>query len=102
MKSYTQITDVSLLSGTSLQAYTVGEYPSSSIIKVFGEGIGPGDKTTHEWIFVCDQDGEAFSVYDYKAGYLSDLPYRWHIGGNQRSDCKSFLQWFEKSLVENQ
>jgi hypothetical protein len=74
--------NISALNGTSLQGYVLTTY--DTLVELFGEGIGPGDKTTAEWVLEFD-DGTVATIYDWKEYETPMGLYRWHVGGKQRT-----------------
>lgn len=67
---------------TSLQGYVLTTY--DKLVAVFGKPMGPGDKTTAEWILKFD-DGTVATIYDWKEYDTPQGEYSWHVGGNKRT-----------------
>lgn len=90
---YAPVTDLTLMSGTSLQAYVRTSY--KRLVQLFGEPNGEGNnyKVSCRWV-VCDGAGRVFTIYDYKVtdlyegglptpAQLKELPnVEWHIGSS--------------------
>ena len=69
--------------GTSLQGYLDTTY--SNLIKIFGEphyGRSGDGKVQCEWHFEFE-DGEVFTIYDYKERKAPENVTEWHIGGTK-------------------
>lgn len=67
---------------TSLQGYVTTHY--ADLVKLFGEPLRGGDKTTAEWILKFE-DGTVATIYDWKE-YTTPMGwYDWHVGGNKRT-----------------
>lgn len=69
------------VNGTSLQGYVSTTY--DHLVSLFGQGIGPGDKTTAEWVLEFN-DGSVATIYDWKEYSTPMGRYDWHVGGNSR------------------
>tara|TARA_R110002096_G_scaffold94819_1_gene213122 strand:+ start:235 stop:552 length:318 start_codon:yes stop_codon:yes gene_type:complete len=87
---------VGACNGTSLSGYIGERFTPAQVIDAFGPGIGSGDKTNFEWVFVRD-DGVPFTVYDYKAFIGLETQYDFHIGSTQ-GDVKEFASWFANKV----
>jgi hypothetical protein len=77
--------------GTHLQGYV--ELTYANIVAAFGEGETDGDKTTQEWSFESD-NGEVFTLYDWKTYSTPQHKYRWHVGGHTNPD--KFISWIRQ------
>lgn len=66
---------------TSLQGYVTAHY--ADLVKLFGEPLRGGDKTTAEWILKFE-DGTVATIYDWKEYTTPMGRYDWHVGGNKR------------------
>lgn len=95
--------------GTHRQA--VVDVAPASLVGIFGEpGEGDGYKVSGEYKFV-DNEGNVFTVYDYKATTLYDAeawfrpsllwastePFEFHIGA-ESGDVKAFVAWLESKV----
>lgn len=67
---------------TSLQGYVTTTY--AQLVALFGNPMGPGDKTTAEWVLKFN-DGTVATVYDWKEYETPMDLYRWHVGGSKRT-----------------
>jgi hypothetical protein len=89
--------------GTSLIGHVNTSY--AKLVKAFGEPIeSDGYKVSGEWVFE-DDDGNVFTLYDWKSTNLYDPGYpsisefrarpeaRFHIGGNNKSAVLDFERW---------
>ena len=66
--------------GTSLQGYVTAtiEELNAAFPGCF---IGSGDKTTHEWVVLIDD--EVVTVYDYKWEAVPGVAEEFHVGGGR-------------------
>lgn len=76
--TYTVQDNFNAINGTSLQGYITTDY--ATLVAIFGESLGAGDKTTQEWILV-GEDGTVATVYDWKYGTTPLHKCEWNIGG---------------------
>lgn len=69
------------VSGTSLVGYVDGRIPYETMVEIFGEDNGAGDKTLAEWD-IKFRNGVVAHIYDWKNFGMSkeDID-TWHIGG---------------------
>ena len=93
---------VGLGDGTSLMGYITVKY--SDLVLAFGEPIeSDGHKVSGEWIFIEEESGEVFTIYDWKCTSLYDsslmsveqfraLKYKvtFNVGGNNKSNVERF------------
>lgn len=103
-RTFTQIHEhTSAANGTSFQS-TTGRYTPQQIIDVFGKGIlfddliGGDGKVRWEWMFQ-DQDGNVFTVYDYKNDTSLNQEYDWHIGCKSGVPTSYFCLWFTNKMA---
>ena len=75
--------------GTSLQGYVNTTY--ATLVALFGNPMGPGDKTTAEWILEFN-DGTVATVYDWKELDTPMDMYRWHVGGKHGTMVAALVQ----------
>lgn len=94
------------INGSSLKGYFIA--PFSDLVVAFGEPQGFDDyKVSTQWVFESD-DGEVFTLYDYKVTSLYEpdydsvdqfrarKSYEWHIGG--KTDPSEFIEFLTKLL----
>lgn len=86
-------------SGTSFMDVTFSATPNQ-LIGILGETFGSGDgKTTHDWELETE-DGEVFTIYDWKEKNLTpDKIINWHIGGYTLSACEKGLTEIKNQLL---
>lgn len=97
------------ISGTSLKGYLYATYPELKTL--FGEAsLGDDYKVSGQWVFE-DDDGNVFTVYDYKQTELYDPELEsvrrfrsstnkteFHVGG--RGSVSTFMNWIEYKLAK--
>jgi hypothetical protein len=95
--------------GTSLMGYIDVKY--SDLVLAFGEPMeSDGYKVSGEWIFIEEESGEVFTIYDWKSTSLYDSDLKsveqfralkckmtFNIGGNHKGSVERF-----KSLILKQ
>lgn len=98
-----------LAHGTSLMGHMKVKY--KDLVLAFGESMeSDGHKVSGEWVFVDDESGEVFTIYDWKSTdlYDSECPsveefrnsnhaVEFNIGGNHKGSVERF-----KSLILKQ
>jgi predicted dehydrogenase len=83
------VDNYSAANGTSLQGYVRTTY--AHLVALFGEPMGPGDKTTAEWILEFD-DGTVATIYDWKELETPMDVYNWHVGGKRGAMVVAMVQ----------
>ena len=87
--------------GGSLQGYITIKH--SELVKVLGEGMGPGDKSLDEWEIEDELDGEtvAATIYDWKNyGMSAHNITNWHIGGNGPKSVELVRKVFPNAIIK--
>lgn len=96
--------------GTSLMGYITVKY--SDLVLAFGEPMeSDGYKVSGEWIFIEEESGEVFTIYDWKSTdlYDSDLKsveefralktkVQFNIGGNHKGSVERFKSLLLKQI----
>jgi len=96
--------------GTSLKDYVTLRY--KDIVQVFGEPTEVDEfKVSGEWIFINDETGECFTIYDWKSTNLYDpraqsvdqfrsssLPFKFNVGG--KTDASTFISWVKRRIQD--
>ena len=96
--SYEKQDDYSGCSGTCLQGTFIA--PPARLVEVFGPHLGPGDKTTGEYVFK-DAQGNRYTIYDWKSPWLdwnSHCEYEFHVGGCNMKLAQRFIAWVKGRL----
>ena len=81
------------------------KFTPHQVFNTFGKGriydsIDEGDgKVRWEWLFQ-DEDGNTFTIYDYKSNTAPHQKYDWHVGGGgvTKEQITDFIQWFVKRV----
>tara|TARA_R110000772_G_scaffold4098_2_gene14534 strand:- start:5900 stop:6214 length:315 start_codon:yes stop_codon:yes gene_type:complete len=74
--------------GTSLQGTVQATY--GALVALLGKPHAYNDdKTTVVWCFNLN-NGESFTVYDWKTSVTPKSEYAWHIGGNSVKALEAF------------
>ena len=77
--------------GTSLQGYTKTTF--AALVATMGKPHSRnGDKTTVEWSWKLE-NGESFTVYDWKERSTPEGIYMWHIGGHSQQALAAFRRF---------
>jgi len=97
------------IGGTSLKGLVYASYPE--LKKLYGEALEGDDyKVSGQWVFE-DDDGNIFTLYDYKATDFYDpelesvkqfrnnkSPTEFHVGG--RTSAVNFMNWLGYELAK--
>lgn len=103
-------TDYMVANGTSLVGSVQLVY--SDIVEAFGDPLkGDGYKVSGEWIFVDDESGAVFTLYDWKSTslYSEDLPsveafranfkpQKFNVGSNRVMLTSDFTEWLIEQI----